>query len=94
MLREGLCQLLGLAGCGEAQRRAKPLGCEVRGGVSLVSAQVLNVQSLIAIKAPDHLQQPCPSASSWDCNPMYQSGKQAQRGAVTLLAGPSSLVPG
>lgn len=59
MLREWLCKLVGPACCREAQGRPRSPGCEMRGWFKSGFNPVLQVQSLITIKAPGHLQQPC-----------------------------------
>lgn len=59
MLREWLCKLVGPACCREAQGRPRSPGCEMRGWFKSGFSPVLQVQSLITIKAPGHLQQPC-----------------------------------
>lgn len=55
-----LCHPEGSAGYGgvkRAQGKARPPGCQMRGGSRLVSVQFRRVQTLTAIKAPGHLQQ-------------------------------------
>ena len=93
VLREGLSQLVGLAGRGEAQRRARPPGCEMRSGLRLVSAQFHNVQSSTAIKAPGHLQQRVGRQAAGIVISRNSRGNRLKE-ARRHSAGRSSLVPG